>query len=280
MQLSGFANANLEATGLQGAGFANINNKASNGLQLAGFANLNIETQNVAQLSGFANVSLKGESGPQISGFGNIAQNVSGIQAAGFFNIARNVKGVQLAGFINICDSIDGVPISFISYVRKNGYRSYEVSASEWAPVQLTFRMGTKALYNIYTLSKQLRPWDRYAFGFGFGHAIPLADRSAIHLELTNHSSFKFWTANTYHNYSPSELLQFKPVFKRDLGNGICLNFGPTLNFIYGYRWGNHDQPATAVIQPFWKSSTINDDTDYQSLSRLWVGFTAGVSLN
>ena len=277
VQASGFANISKEISGLQAAGFFNATEKANDAVQAAGFANVTLQAEHVFQASGFANVALEGKSMSQIAGFGNVAQQIKGVQIAGFTNIAKNVKGVQLSGFINICDSIDGVPISFISFVRKNGYRSYEISTSEWAPMQISFKMGVKELYNIYTLSKLISPWDRYAFGFGFGHTVALADHMSLQLELTNHSSFRLWTNNAYNDYyNSNQMLQFKPSFKREIGNEICLNFGPTLNFVYGYRWG--DESPSDIIQPFWKRATIQENNNYQSLSRLWVGFNAGIS--
>lgn len=278
IQASGFANISKEISGLQASGFMNVTEKATNALQATGFSNVALKSDGVFQASGFANAALEGKAQAQFSGFGNIADEVDGIQVSGFINIANKVKGVQLSGFINICDSIDGVPIGVISYVRKNGYRSYEFSFSEWAPAQFTFKMGVKKLYNIYTLSKLPMNWDKYAFGFGFGHAIEMGDRSQLNLEIVDHNVFSISTREnwSYNHYGNNNLLQFKPTVKREIGNGVCLNFGPTLNFNYGYRFHRNynNQTITSDIQPLWK---LVGNT--QNPSRFWVGFTAGISL-
>lgn len=296
LQASGFGTINKEFSGVQATGFVNLNYEAEKAIEAAGFANINYKVKDVFQAAGFANVVLKGESKTQVAGFANIASEIKGVQAAGFanvatdvdgvqasgfINVARNIKGIQLAGFINICDSIDGVPISFISFVRKNGYRSFEFSTSEWAPMQVTYRMGVDKFYNIYTLSKLPKSWDGYAFGFGFGHRINLSNNSILGLEVTNHQAFTFSGVNRWSNtYNNNQLLQFKPVFNKCLGNGICMNFGPTLNYSYSFKNYNGTLPSAGSIQPFWKIKRTTSSDNYQSRSKVWVGFTAGISMN
>ena len=276
VQASGFDNVSKEFTGLQAAGFANVNIKTTDAFQAAGFANLSYETDSVFQAAGFANVALKGKSKSQIAGFANVANEVEGIQAAGFINIAHKVKGLQLSGFINICDSIDGVSLGFINFVKENGYRAYEFSLSEWAPFQFNFKMGTKDFYNIYSVGKVFNSWDKYSFGFGLGHIFKLSDDAELNLDVINHHIFSI-AFNDRWNYNWSDnnnMLQIKPTVKRNIGNGVCLNFGPTLNYNYGFRWNN--SPSTYNIQPFWKQLNSSN----QKPSRLWVGFTAGISIN
>lgn len=277
VQASGFANISKEFTGLQGAGFMNVTDYASDAFQASGFANVALETDNVFQAAGFANVALSGKSKSQVSGFGNIANEVEGVQAAGFINIARKVKGVQLSGFINICDSIDGVAIAFINLVKENGYRSFEFSMNEWTPAQLTFKMGTKDFYNIYSLSKLPMNWDRYAFGFGFGHAFRMSEGTELDVELVNHSVFSIAVPENWnYNYTNNNnLLQLKPTFKRYIGDKVALNFGPTFNFNYGYYRYSGQTTMTSGIQPYWKLFGGS-----QNPSRLWVGFSAGISIN
>ena len=296
LQASGFGTVNYEFSGVQASGFANINYRAKNSVEASGFANINYEVVNVIQAAGFANIAVKGKSktqaagfanisddikGIQAAGFANVANNVNGVQAAGFINVARNVKGLQLAGFINVCDSIDGIPISFISIVRRNGYRNFEFSTSEWAPMQISYRMGVPKLYNIYSLSKLPKQWNSYALGFGFGHTTKLADNTVLNLELTNHQTINFNNNRYYsHGYNHNSLLQFKPVFKQCIGNGVCLNFGPTLNYSYSFNHYNGVNPSTGSIQPFWKIQSSPSEDNYQSRSTVWIGFTGGISID
>ncbi|MFA9389238.1 MAG: hypothetical protein ACERKD_05500 [Prolixibacteraceae bacterium] len=276
IQASGFANISKTFTGVQASGFMNVSENATQALQVSGFANTALKADDVFQVAGFGNIALEGKSKSQISGFGNMADDIDGIQAAGFINIAHKVKGVQLSGFINICDSIDGVAISFINLVKQNGYRSCEFSFNEWTPIQFTFKMGTKEFYNIYSLSKMPLNWDKYAFGFGFGHAISMGEQAELDLEIIHHQMFSISTQKVWHNNSASHktsLLQFKPSIKRNIGHGVCLNFGPTLNFNYGYYRNYTALEIPGDIQPFWNLMNSKQN------SRFWVGFSAGVSL-
>lgn len=287
VQASGFANVSNAFSGVQAAGFANINLKTESAVQAAGFANATIKADSVFQAAGFANIALDGEVKVQAAGFGNVAKDVDGVQAAGFMNVARNVKGVQVSGFINVCDSLDGVAISFINIVRKNGYRSIEFSLSDWAPFQATYKMGTKKLYNVYSLSKLANGWDRYAFGFGFGHSIELAPATDLNLEVINHHAFSFRFPNAYGGnqvWGYDQMLQFKPTIKKRFENGMGMSFGPTLNFnrnrshydIKIYQGEFDNNLTNGSIQPFWK---VLGNAE-QNPSKVWVGFTAGISLN
>ncbi|MCF8358860.1 MAG: hypothetical protein K9H26_08890 [Prolixibacteraceae bacterium] len=296
-QGTGFLNINKSFTGVQGSGFANINGTASKSLQVAGFANLNGTAEQSCQGAGFANVTTKGDcyaqlagfmnigadiNGVQGAGFMNIAGDVKGVQAAGFMNIAHNVEGVMAAGFINICDSLDGIPLGFINIIKNNGYYSFEVATSDWAPVQLNYRMGKEAFYNIYSLSKLTGPWGRLAAGFGFGHTRRLFPKMKLNVELVHHSEFLVLpTIFSVYNERYNSVTQLKAGIKQQLFKNIYLNVGPTLNFGNSYDWTSSDYTYTGkIIEPYWnvKSNTYAAYPDWSY--RFWVGFHAGISFN
>lgn len=205
VQISGAINKNKNFEGFQVSGFANRNLSTKNSYQIAGVANISNRGESRLQVSGFVNVAEnltsvrdidsvnveKEGKGIQATGFVNIAKDVKGIQVAGFANIAENVKGVQLSGFINICDSIDGIPISFISIVKKGGYRNFEIATTDWSPLQFTYRMGVEKFYTVYSISKLRGNWDRYAYGIGFGHNRRIFnDKTSLNIELVNYQEF------------------------------------------------------------------------------------------
>ncbi len=282
LQAAGFANINgNKFKGLQASGFANINKEAT-GLQAAGFANLNGVADSTYEFSGFANVSPKGVTRIQAAGFANVANEVNGIQAAGFANVAKTVKGVQLSGFINVCDSLDGIAIGFINFVRSNGYRSYELTTTDWSPIQLTYKMGIEKFYNIYTISKLTDHQNRYALGFGFGHQMNLKGKSKLNFELTNHNEVFLFNPGfgslIYHERS-NNLTQFKAAYKRDLWKSVCVNVGPTLNYGFSYDWKSANyKPTGENLQPYMKLPMATTTPLNNWTSRFWVGFSAGIS--
>jgi len=312
-QSSGFVNINKDFEGLQTSGFVNVNRDVKNSLQVAGFANINKSTDNSYQVSGFANVVSGGNNklqasgfvnvasgitgiqasgfanaardlkGIQASGFANIARDIEGVQASGFVNVARHVKGMQISGFINICDTIEGIPVGFISIVRKGGYRNFEISTSEWSPVQLTYRMGIEKFYNVYTLSKLNGSWDRYALGFGFGHNRTIFNKTDMNIELVHHQEFVV-RPNIFNFYPEREnsISQLKIGIRRNIFKNIWVNAGPTFNLAYAYKFnGSTTTPEGEELQPYiWKIKSKVYDSFPNWNTRFWVGFHAGISIN
>jgi hypothetical protein len=297
-QVAGFANVNLTTkNSFQVSGFANFAGKGNNRLQASGFVNV-ADTITGIQASGFANVSkdLTGVQGSgfanvardvkgiQGSGFANVAHDVEGVQASGFVNVAHNVKGLQVAGFINICDTIEGIPVGFISYVKKGGYRNFEISTSEWSPVQLTYRMGIKKFYNVYTLSKLNGSWDRYALGFGFGHDQRIFNKTDLNIELVHHQEFMLQGHAFDFLYAEREnsISQLKIGVRRNVFKNIWVNAGPTFNLAYAYKYKSTTYtPKGEELQPYLWKTTPKVYTNYPSWNtRFWVGFHVGISLN
>lgn len=295
VQMAGFANVNNRFQGLQVSGFLNANRNAAKAMMYAGFLNVNNVVDKTIEMAGFANVSFKGTSIAQLSGFGNVAQDVKGVQGSGFFNVARdiqgvqgagfinvarNVRGVQASGFINICDSIDGIPVGVISIVLKNGYRNFEVSTSEWSPVQLTYRMGVEKFYNIYSLSKLDGTWDRYALGFGVGHNRQIFKKTDLNIELVNHREIVVQpdVFRIFHERE-NNLSQLKIGIRRNLFSNIWLNAGPTLNMSWAYQLNGFALQGEDLQPYLWKVEPKTYTNYPRWNSRFWVGFHAGISI-
>jgi hypothetical protein len=249
-QGAGFANVNgAGMTGFQGAGFMNVVGNDMNGAQAAGFMNiaggrtegfqgagfLNIaeEPHNGVQAAGFGNVAAGGNTYFQGAGFFNVAGKVEGVQAAGFLNIAGTVKGVQLSGFINVCDSIDGVPLGVINVVRKNGYRKLGFSVSEVQYANISFRLGVRHLYNIFSFGKPFGPGNRWMYGGGLGTELGLTEKSTLSIEATVHQ--ETWIPNPVSNYlfytdRLNMYQSLRILFGREMDHIISLHVGPTFN--------------------------------------------------
>ncbi len=111
-QFAGFFNAvRRRVSGLQAAGFVNINGGDTRGAQLSGFLNVGAETVDGLQATGFVNIATGRLRGGQLSGFVNLlADSLRGLQATGFVNVATgNVHGAQLSGFVNYTHHLRGL---------------------------------------------------------------------------------------------------------------------------------------------------------------------------
>lgn len=239
VQLAGFYNVDgTRMTGFQGAGFINVAGTSVTGIQAAGFANVNGTRMNGFQGAGFINVAGGDVKGAQGAGFMNIAGGrMEGLQAAGFINVAGTVKGVQLSGFINVCDSIDGVPLGVISVVKKNGYRKLGFSMNEVQYANISFRLGVRHLYNIFSFGKPFGPGSRWMLGGGLGTELGLTERTTLSIEGTVHQ--ELWIPNPENRYFfYSDRRNFynsaRFLFGWNMENTVSLHVGPTFNIAVG----------------------------------------------
>jgi len=282
-QLSGFYNVTgAYVHGFQGTGFVNVAGSGMKGAQAAGFINVIGDTLDGFQGAGFVNVTEGSHRGVQVAGFGNVTgAGTTHFQGAGFFNVADKVKGVQLSGFINICDSIDGIPLSFISVVKKNGYRKFGFSVSEVQYANIFYKMGVKRLYNIYSFGKPFGPGSRWMFGAGLGTEIDLSEKTVLNVEGTVHQ--ELWIGNT----SASHFLQtdrlnlyntVKVLFGWTMDNQVTIHLGPTFNVSVANSNPNAGQLVWHEIAPYSIYSHTSNNSN-QSNVQMWAGLQGSISL-
>lgn len=296
-QLAGFYNVNgTSLKGFQGAGFVNVAGTEVEGAQIAGFVNVAGDSLEGFQGAGFLNVTGKAKKGVQAAGFGNVAgegpthfqgagffnvaEDVKGAQIAGFINVAGNVEGFQGAGFLNVCDSIDGVPLAFISVVKKNGYRKFGFTVSEVQYANLSFKMGVRDLYTIYSFGKPRGPGSRWMFGGGLGTEIGLSETMMLNIEGTVHQELWIGNNGTPYFLSIDRLNLYSTVkflFGWNLDDKVNLHIGPTLNVSVADSNPDMGVLAWNEIPPY--SFYNHTSTNYEQTNvQMWVGLQGSIS--
>ena len=280
-QAAGFVNvAGRGVTGFQGAGFINVAGDSLDGVQAAGFLNISGDVKHGVQAAGFGNVAGSGNNHFQGAGFFNVAEEVHGAQVAGFVNVAGKVKGTQLAGFINICDSIDGVPLSFISVVKQNGYRRFGFSVSEAQYVNISFKMGVKRLYNIYSFGKPFGPGSRWMYGGGLGTEIDLTEKMMLNIEGTVHQ--ELWIGHPanvpfLHIDRLNLYNTVKVLFGWNMDNKVYLQLGPTFNVSVANTNPDIGTLAWHEIAPYSVYNRTRSNYN-QTNVQMWVGLQGSIS--
>ncbi|MBL0102377.1 MAG: hypothetical protein IPP51_00555 [Bacteroidetes bacterium] len=266
VEVGGLLNFNRDSVeGFQLAGLVNTNLNYFEGFQGAGLINVNLKESSSCQAAGLLNVSLAKMNGTQVSGLLNVSrQQIDGAQISGFINYASVVHGSQI-GFLNIADSISGVPIGFLSFVRK-GYHQLEVSSNEVFSLNVAFRTGVNALYNILEAgmkvdSASIPVW---AFGYGLGSSVSLGKKWRLGFDLTVHQPLK---GNDLEYFNP--IAKLNVTFEKRFSKYFSLAAGPSINtFFYNTNDARfHD--VLDVLPPSWAfDSTVK--RDYKNVS--WVG--------
>lgn len=275
MQLSGFANlTGGHHNGLQIAGFANLTARSfNNGFQTAGFANIILGDMNGWQMAGFGNVTLGNVRGWQLSGFGNIAlQKLRGVQISPYFNYATvHQKGLQIALF-NYADSSGAMPIGLFSFVRRNGFRRFEISTDELNYANLTFKTGIRPLYNILTVGGNFGIADKplYTFGYGVGTAINLGRSWMTNLDLTAN---KIMQATNRFDSANGLFYRLSLGLEKKVTRQIAL-FGAASLTALTAQTGYLNLDQSQLYQPF-PTTSLRDGLDLTN----WVGFQAGIRI-
>jgi hypothetical protein len=208
---------------------------------------------------GLINTTLSGENKAVQIGLVNVNSNkLTGIQT-GLVNVNhRKIKGLQL-GVINYSDTISGVPIGIISIVRKGGYRALEVSFSEIAPVNVSFKLGVEKLYTSFNVAYNPNAAQEMMFGMGIGSIISLKNQfffnpeiSQMHtLQTKRCSNQQFWKA--------------VPAFGFGFGR-MNIVAGPSVCYSHATSDGISNQP----VMPIFSHA-------FDSRNKIFAGVYAGI---
>jgi hypothetical protein len=164
--------------------------------------------------------------------------------------------------------------------VKQNGYRSFEIAASETQYANLSFRLGVPKLYTIYSFGKPAGPSTRWMYGAGLGTQIGLSERSMLNIEAISHQ--EIWIGNSdapWFVYSSRFNMhhQLRLAYARDLGFADVF-VGPTLNLTTA-----HSHPADDIyipynpIQPDWAFYDVTYDNYHETNIAFWAGIRGGI---
>lgn len=273
VQMSGLGNiVDGNSKGIQVSGGFNYVQKEQSGWQLTGGVNITGTNTNGVQVAGGANITLKDTKGLQIaagynqsrdlhylqlSAGANVARNVHGAQVTAGINISHDtLSGAQIAlvnysyrqkglqiGIINIADTSSSVSIGLINIVRKGGYRYIGLSSDELLHANINYKMGTKRLYNIYSIGTAMPPSNTpyLAAGFGLGNSVSLTAHWQFVTELSAHLiAAKMNDAYTWHNRFKAQFL-----IEPHIGKHFSIGFGPSANMLLYER--SSDIAATSI---------------------------------
>ena len=273
MEVGGFVNiVRWDVSGAQFAGIGNLVGRNFNGFQYANFTNLNTGNFNGAQMSWVLNVATGNFKGLQFStGLNVVGKNLNGWQVGGVINYAGQVRGGHQVGWINIADSTKTTPIGLISFVKRNGYRRYEVSSDELNVLNFSFKTGVRKFYNIITLGTSLFVQDKASatFGYGVGSALSLGKGWMLNGDLTAHGVFG---SSLFAEPLPVFLLRAGVSVEKKLKKNLAVTAGPGINWLYSDDSGIL-QLDKGVVSPFWLSTKPTETTSEYT----WLGFRVGI---
>jgi len=269
LEIGGLFNADRgHVKGVQLAGIANVVGHNVSGFQYATALNIVLGNFRGFQYSTLLNFTGGNFNGVQLAGVGNVLLgNLNGWQISGAYNFAKTVKkGHQLSVF-NYADSSATTPIGLISYVRKNGYRRYEISTDEFHYFNTSFKTGVNAFYNIFCIgfNGMVDHKPLGSIGYGLGTAARIGDGWMLSIDFTAHAVAmnKNFDSNT-----AAGLFRINTSIERSLGDRLSVAFGPSMNILTGNKEGTAKDNRSALTT-IW----LGGKPDTAQKNYKWIGF-------
>jgi len=281
IQFGGLANVAKDNTGIQYAGlfnitdsikgiqFAGITNicRETTGIQFAGITNLSEQAKGL-QFSGIVNVTDKSE-GLQFAGITNVSKKVSGASFGGVFNRTGTLRGVQF-GLVNVIDSVEtGVSVALINIVKKCFYNEFSLTFADYQNVGLSYKMGTKKFYTIFTAGANFMEKKLWVFGLGFGNRTPLGRRIDFQPEIVSYHYFP----NDFKNVRDASANHLKLGFVYKLNERLGIVVAPSIYYFNDCLKDNEQAYKISPIKAFYSRKY----DDY--LHTIGMGISVGLIL-
>ncbi|MEO6286518.1 MAG: carboxypeptidase-like regulatory domain-containing protein [Dyadobacter sp.] len=267
IQVAAIYNQVLDSlNGVQLTGVGGVIKGHLEGVQASFVFNSVLGSMSGAQLALGANVATGNVKGVQMSILGNVSQkNVKGLQL-GVFNYAKRLKGVQV-GFINLADSSSGYSIGFLNIVKK-GSGSLSVHANELVPWNITWKSGSRKLYNILTVGSSLNSAHKaYVYGFGLGRQFILSDNLKLYTELEHLDVY-------LGDVKPQSVLyRFQAILDLKISKQFTLNAGPSFSL-----FSSGQKEFKTGYQSFSDKGFLRFNVN--KYSNAWAGYQFGLSWN
>jgi hypothetical protein len=266
LQIGGLINMNrADNKGVQIGGIYN-HNQNFKGLQIGGLTNSSREINKGVQISGMLNTASTIGKGLQLAGVVNNVETINGAQISGLINISKKTNGFQL-GMINISDSLNGVSLGPINYSR-NGKHALSVSVQENNQLNLSYKSGSHAIYNIVQTGviNTVSSGKYYIFGYGLGTEWQSGKKVTMAMELVS----LFYSGPKKFNTDYSNIC-LQPLVLVQLKKDIQLFAGPRLQYqlpVY--------QHSNEFYNGFQKSSILLKQGANTTLN---LGFNVGVNI-
>ncbi|TAG95344.1 MAG: hypothetical protein EAZ20_00340 [Bacteroidetes bacterium] len=277
--------------------FGLINQEQTNGVQLGILANISkksAEQNNPedapifqkrnkrTQIAGFINQNNQDYQDTQLSLLSNKANKITRLQTSMLFNNTKILEGTQIGlvnrakkmkgrqfGLINIMDSAQGTPIGLITIVGINGYQQLEVGMSEIFQTNLSYKLGTKKFYNIFSVATGYSEPDlKWALGYGFGRKFQFNEKNSANLDFTAYHLNKnsTWTRELL------EIFQLKFNYHIKVNKTISIFAGPVVNLLVS------DVKSPDLNFNGFTPYTISQGYIGNTIIKSWIGFNGGIA--
>jgi hypothetical protein len=197
---------------------------------------------------------------------------MKGVQIAGIYNQTTVQHGLQI-GLVNVADSVEkGVSIGLIYWVKKGSFHEWTVSVSDYQNIALSYKLGRKSFYNIYSAGVNFLSDFLWVGGLGFGHLSPLGPNFSFQPELI---CYTYFPSNFSRNTRDTYITHLKFGFVSNVNENLSISFAPSVYWSLKSNRGIYDEYGynQSVINPLYEFET------WDSNSKLGIGYGLSVGL-
>ncbi|MCU0417158.1 MAG: STN domain-containing protein [Cytophagaceae bacterium] len=263
-----------QVLGVQFAGGLNVTGREVLGGQFSGVVNYAGGVVSGVQAAGIVNVANESMQGTQLAGLVNVNRRFMSGAQVGCINVTKRLHGVQI-GCINVADSLKGVPIGFLSFV-KNGYGRVELYASETMWLNLNYKTGVKAFYNILHMGYSAKDpnYQRWSFGYGLGTCIQIGRRGQLNVDaIALHINENEWFTNNINEQFKLNVLLGVGLTKR-----VYLYGGPSFNTLFSEYKTTEGTIGSDIVPDKGVVHTERFFVDNREIvNSYWIGWQAGI---
>jgi hypothetical protein len=266
MQAGGLFNLAGDVSGMQAGGLFNSAGDVT-GMQAGGLFNLAGDVTGM-QAGGVFNTSATMH-GFQVAGIANVSATMHGLQVAGVFNRAQTLHGLQI-GLVSVNDSIEsGGSLSLVNIVERGAYREWELSVADYSNVALTYRMGTRTLYTIYTVGSSFLEDNSWNVGIGFGHRRAIGAKLDFRPEIVSYHYYPM----DFRDVQSTFANHLKLGFVYQVSDGVGLSLAPSVFVSNIRRSSDASFRSISPIPTFFSHETSNSQTAMGVSMSLGVNF-------
>lgn len=258
VEIGSLINQNTQdVSGLQISGLINHTKNKVNAFQIAGISNISGITNGI-QSAGISNTT-DNFTGMQTSGILNIAKDFKGIQISGLFNKVKNLNGLQLS-LINVADSIEkGGTIGIINIIKKGGYQEFEISASDYQNIGISYKSGGKHIYSIITAGYNFTPKELIHYGLGIGTLVDISPKWKFRPELI----WSTYLEKSFKCQSNTNITHLKFGLMTKLNQKMAITIMPSVYTSYKEKNGTTYGYEISKINPFSSNSNASRKIEY-----------------
>ncbi|MDD5150473.1 MAG: hypothetical protein PHC28_08305, partial [Flavobacterium sp.] len=143
--------------------------------------------------------------------------------------------------------------------IKKGGYQEFEISASDYQNIGISYKSGGKHIYSIITAGYNFTPKELMIYGLGLGTIMDITPKWKFRPELV----WSTYLDKSFKNQPNTSATHLKFGLMRKLSIKMAISFIPSLFMSYKEKNGATYGYEISKINPFSSNSNASRKIEY-----------------